>query len=93
MVLIGGSAAGGSCEISVSDLFCFVSVFCDPGSQLSPCFTDVYLFALVAWNFVHHSSLFLLINFVLRVNKNLSEGGLRLNHCGYPVFIYVVFSP
>ena len=27
----------------------FLSVFCDPGSQLSPCFTDVYLFTLVAW--------------------------------------------
>ena len=51
MVLIGRSSAGGSCEISVRDIFCFLSVFCDPGSQLSPCFTDVYLFALVAWNF------------------------------------------
>ena len=45
MVLIGRSSAGGSCEISVRDLFCFLSVFCDPGSQLSPCFTDIYLFA------------------------------------------------
>ena len=27
----------------------FQSVFCDPGSQLSPCFTEVYLFTLVAW--------------------------------------------
>ena len=68
MVFIGRSSAGGSCEISVRDLFCFLSVFCDPGSQLSPCFTDIYLFALAAWNFVHHSSLFLLLNFVLRVN-------------------------
>ena len=41
MVLIGRSSAGGSCEISVRDLFCFLSVFCDPGSQLSPCFTDI----------------------------------------------------
>ena len=68
MVLIGRSFAGGSCEIFVRDLFCFLSLFCDPVSQLSPCFTDIYLFALAAWNFVHHSSLFLLLNFVLRVN-------------------------
>ena len=86
MVLIGRSSVGGSCEISVRDLFCFLSVFCDPGSQLSPCFTDIYLFALAAWTFVHHSSLFVLLNFVLRVNLNLSEGGLRFNHSGYPVF-------
>ena len=45
MVFIGRSSAGGSCEISVRDLFCFLSVFCAPGSQLSPCFTDLYLFA------------------------------------------------
>ena len=76
MVLIGRSSAGGFCEISVRDLFCFLSVLCDPGSQLSPCFTDGYLLALVVWNFVHHSSLFLLINVVLRINLNLSEGGL-----------------
>ena len=30
---------------------------------------DIYLFALAAWNFVHHSSLFLLLNLVLRVNN------------------------
>ena len=30
MVLIGRSSAGGSCEIFVRDLFCFLSVFCDP---------------------------------------------------------------
>ena len=86
MVFIGRSSAGGSSEISVRDLFCFLSVFCDPGSQLSPCFTNIYLFALAAWNFVHHSSLFVLLNFVLRVNLNLSEGSLRFNHGGYPVF-------
>ena len=60
MVLIGRSPAGGSCEILVRDLFCFLFVFCDPGSQLSPCFTDVYFFTLVAWNFIHHSSFCLL---------------------------------
>ena len=27
----------------------FQFVFCDPGSQLSPRFTDVYLFTLIAW--------------------------------------------
>ena len=43
IVFIGRSSAGGSCEISVRDLFCFLSVFCDPGFQLSPCFTDRYL--------------------------------------------------
>ena len=48
MVLIGRSSAGGSCEIFVRDLFYLLSVFCDPGSQLSPCFTDVY----VAVNFL-----------------------------------------
>ena len=77
MVLIGRSSAGGSCEISVRDLSCFLFVLCDPGSQLSPCFTDGYLLALVAWNFVHHAlQPFLLINFVLRMSLNLSEGGL-----------------
>ena len=58
MVLIGRSSAGRSCEIFLRDLFFFLSVFCDPGSQLSPCFTDIWLFTLGAWNFVHHSSLF-----------------------------------
>ena len=55
MEFVGRSSAGRSCEISVRDLFCFLSVFCDPGSQLSTCFTDIYLFALAAWNSVHHS--------------------------------------
>ena len=68
MVFIGRSSAGGSCEISVRDPFCFLSVFCDPDYQLSPCFTYIYLFALAAGKFVHHSSLFVLLNFVLRVN-------------------------
>ena len=58
MVFLGSSSTGGSCKISVRDLFCFLSVFCDPGAQLSSCFTDVYLFTLVEWNFVPHSSLF-----------------------------------
>ena len=35
MVLIGRSSVGGSCEISIWDLFCFLFVFSDPGSQLS----------------------------------------------------------
>ena len=69
MVLIGRSSAGGSCETPLRDLFCFLSVFCDPGSQLSPCFTNVYVFTLIAWNFVMTPfQPFLLINFVVRVN-------------------------
>ena len=42
VVLIGRSSAGGSCEISVRDLFCFLSVFCDPGPSclsVSPMYT------------------------------------------------------
>ena len=63
MVLIGRSSAGGSCEIRVGDLFCFLSVFCNPGTQLSTCFTDVYLFTFrVACSFVHHSSLFFFLS-------------------------------
>ena len=81
MVLIGRSSADGSCEIFVRGLFCFLSVFCDPGCQLSPCFTDIYLFALAAWNFIHHSRLFLLINWLTVIETVSIIKTLRLWLC------------
>ena len=64
--------------------FCFLSVFCDPGSQLSPCYTGIYLFALAAWNLVHYSSLFFVVSTLsfgwtktcLRVVWGLTYGAL-----------------
>ena len=44
MVFIGRSSASGSCEISVRDLFCFLSVFCDEGRgslSVSPIWTQM----------------------------------------------------
>ena len=63
----------------VTDIFCLLSVFCNPGSQLSPCFTNIYIFALAAWNFVHHSSLFLLFIAIINTFRSLFKASDTFN--------------
>ena len=81
IVLIGRGSVGGSCEISIRDLFCFPSVVCLPVSPM-------YTFS----NWLHGilyttPAFFCLSTLSFGWTKTcLREGGLRFNHCGYPVF-------